>query len=175
MSRCYRVHNPRCVVHNDQRCICDADPRHAYGWCIRAQRVHRDAVGSRRVDTRFVKPVHSSECAHSPGHGGDLCAAKIIGAQKREAGTPCSHHVARFVNANDLNLTDTSNGGSRGDCTTLNTDHLVRCGDQCNVTKTTHRAYVSNVRAPSSERGAVPPISSVANRVQQVTASGKSP
>ena len=83
--------------------------------------------------------------------------------------------MARFVNANDLNLAHASDGGSRGDCATLDTKHFVRCGDQCNVTKTAHRAYVGNVRAPSSERGAVPSISSVANRVQQVTASGNSP
>jgi hypothetical protein len=79
--------------------------------------------------------------------------------------------MARFVNANDLNLTHARDNSSRGDDTSLDTKHFARCSNHCNVTKTTHRAHVSNVRAPSSERGAVPPISSVANRVQQVTAS----
>jgi hypothetical protein len=73
--------------------------------------------------------------------------------------------VARFVNANDFNLTHARDNGSRGDDTLLDTNHFARCGDQRNVTKAAHRAYVSNVRAPSSERGAVPSISSVANRV----------
>jgi hypothetical protein len=83
--------------------------------------------------------------------------------------------MARFVNANDLNLTHARDSGSRSDDTSLDTKHFARCSNHCNVTKTAHRAYVSNVRAPSSERGAVSSVSSVANRVQQIAASGNSP